>query len=77
MGGGGGCNVEIQICLEIPDHDHGSYLEILQMTSPPEPYVGLFWNLVGVIVAIWRFKIAWVKVFRINSEFRIRGVKRN
>ena len=34
---------------EISDGGHSSHLEILQMTSPPKPKVGLSQNLMGSI----------------------------
>ena len=49
------------------DLQHGrqsGHLETLQMTSAPELYVGLSWNVVGSIGKTWRFRIAKIVPFR-------------
>ena len=48
---------------DIQDSSHGSYLEILQTTSP-KPWVGLSRNLIGGVGAIQRFRIAKIFPFR-------------
>ena len=45
-----------------PPYSHGGHLEILQTTSPPNPYVGLSRNLIGGIRATKIFRIQLSKM---------------
>ena len=51
---------------DIHDSYHGGHLENFQTAAPSKPEVRLSWNLVGGIVAIWRFRIAKIVLFRPN-----------